>query len=65
MVKNLPANAEDCFDPKVGKIPFKRKWQPTPVLLPGKFHGQGSLVRYSPCGCKEIDMIEYAGTHAV
>ena len=31
------------FDPRVAKIPWKRKWQPTPVVLPGKFHGQGSL----------------------
>ena len=32
------------FKPWVGKIPWKRKWQPTPVLLPGKFHGWSSLV---------------------
>ena len=36
------------FDPWVGKIPWRRKWQPNPVFLPGKFHGQGSLVGYSP-----------------
>ena len=35
-----------------------RKWQPTPVLLPGKFHGQRSLIGYSPWGCKESDMTE-------
>ena len=35
-----------------------RKWQPTPVLLPGKFHGQRSLVGYSPWGCKESDSTE-------
>ena len=47
--KNLPANAGDLgFDPWVGKIPWSRKWQPTPVFLPGKFHGQRSLVGYSP-----------------
>ena len=34
------------------------KWQPTPVFLPGKFHGQKSLVGYSPWGCKESDMTE-------
>ena len=34
------------FNPWVGKIPWRRKWQPTPVLLPGKFHGQKSLVGY-------------------
>ena len=38
------------FDPWVGKIPWRRKWQPTPVLLPGKSHGQRSLVGYSPWG---------------
>ena len=38
------------FDPWVGKIPWKRKWQPTPVFLPGGFHGQRSLVGYSPWG---------------
>ena len=35
------------FDPRVGKIPWRRKWQPTPVFLPGKSHGQRSLVGYS------------------
>ena len=33
--------------PQVGKIPWRRKWQATPVLLPGKFHGRRSLVSYS------------------
>ena len=37
---------------------WKRKWQPTPVLLPGKSHGQRSLVGYSPCGCKKSDTTE-------
>ena len=36
------------FDPWVGKIPWRRKWQPTPVFLPGKSHGQRSLPGYSP-----------------
>ena len=40
------------FDPWVGKIHWRRKWQPTPVFLPGKSHGQRSLVGYSPWGCK-------------
>ena len=44
------------FDPWVGKIPWRRKWQSTPVLLPGKSHGQRNLVGYSPWGCKELDM---------
>ena len=41
------------FDPWVGKIPWRRKWQPTPVFLPGESHGQKSMVGYSPRGCKE------------
>ena len=48
-VKKLPANAGDVgLDPRVGKITWRRKWQPTPVLLPGKSHGQRSLAGYSP-----------------
>ena len=46
------------FDPWVGKIPWRRKWQPTPVLLPGKSHGQRSLVGCSPWGLEESDMTE-------
>ena len=41
------------FDSWVGKIPWRRKWQSTSVLLPGKSHGQRSLVGYSPWDCKE------------
>ena len=41
------------FNPWVGKIPWRRKWQSTPVFLSGKFHGQRSLAGYSPWGCKE------------
>ena len=44
------------FDSWVGKIPWRRKWQPTLVFFPGKSHGQRSLVRYSPWGCKGSDM---------
>ena len=51
------------FDPWVGKIPWKRKWQPTPVLLPGKSYGQRSLVGYSPWGPKESDMTEGLSMH--
>ena len=40
--------------PWVGKIPWRRKWQPTPVFLPGKPHGQRSLVGYSPQGHKRV-----------
>ena len=41
------------FSPWVWKIPCRRKWQPTPVFWPGKFHGQKSLVGYSPWGLNE------------
>jgi len=49
LVKNLPTSAEDRrhgFDPWVGKIPCRRKWQPTPVFFPGKSHGHKSLAGY-------------------
>ena len=51
------------FYPWVGKISWSRKWQPTPVLLPGKFHGQRSLVGYYPCCHKKSDMTEHTHTH--
>ena len=41
------------FDPWVRKIPWRRAWQPTPVFLPGEFHGQRSMAGYSPWGHKE------------
>ena len=44
------------FDPWVRNIPWRRKWQPTPVFLPGECHGRKSLVGYSPWGRKESDM---------
>ena len=40
------------LDPWVGKIPWRREWQPTPVFLPEKSHGQGNLVGYSQRGCQ-------------
>ena len=43
------------FNPWTGKMPLRRKWQPTPVFLPGESHGGRSLVGYSPRGCKELD----------
>ena len=51
------------FDPWVGKIPCRREWQPTPVFLPGKPHGQRSLVGYSPRGQKESKRTEHACTY--
>ena len=62
MVKNLPASAgghkRRGFHPWVRKILSRRKWQPTPVFLPEKSHGQRSLAGYSPQGQKESDMTE-------
>ncbi|KAB0337550.1 hypothetical protein FD755_025560 [Muntiacus reevesi] len=46
MAKNLPAMQEIRFDPWVRKIPWRRKWQPTPVFMPRELHGQRSLVGY-------------------
>ena len=46
------------FDPQVGKNPWRRAWQFTPVFLPGESLGQSSLVAYSPWGCKKSDMTE-------
>ena len=69
MGKNLPANAGDTRDmglspgPWVGKIPWRRAWQPTPVFLPGESHGQGSLVGYSPWAHKESDNTEHTHIH--
>ena len=42
------------FDPHIGKIPWRSKWQPTPVFLTGESHGQRSLVGYSPWDCKRV-----------
>ena len=53
VVKNQSTNAGDTGD--LGLIPWKKKWQLTPVFLRGKFPGQ-SLVGYSPWGCKESVM---------
>ena len=69
MVKNLPANTGDIrdvgsrhkrcgFDPWVGKIPWRRVWQPTALFFPGESNGQRNLVDYSPWGCKELDKTE-------
>ena len=43
------------FHPWVGKISWRRKWQPTPVFPPEESHGQRSLVGYSPWGCKRVE----------
>ena len=58
MEKNPPTSRIPGFDPWVGKVPWRRKWQSTPVLLPGESHGGRSLVDYSPRGRKESDTTE-------
>ena len=56
VVKNMPANAGDAGSiPGSGKMPWKRKWQLTPVFLPEESHGQRSLAGYRTWGCKESD----------
>ena len=59
--KEPTRNAEDIGDtfyPWVRIIPWRRKWQPTPVSLPGESHGQRSPAGYSPWGGKESDTTE-------
>ena len=73
---NLPkwwiANESTCqcrrhkrhgFNSWVWKIPWRRKWQPTPLFLPGKFHGERSLAGYSPGGCEESGRTEQLNIH--
>ena len=62
--------ATDCLQARrpeynswVGKIPWRRKWQPTPVFLPGESHGRRSLVGYSPQGHKESHTTERLHFH--
>ena len=47
-----------------GNFPWWKIWQPIPVFLPGKSHGQRNLVGYSSWGCKELDMTEHARTRS-
>ena len=70
--KGLPwwlSSKESCkcrkygFNLWVRKIPWRRKWQPTPVLLPGESHGWRSLAGYGPWGCKESDTTEWLHFH--
>ena len=58
MVKNLPAVQETWVQSQFWKIPWRREWKPTPVFLPGEFHGQRSLAGYSPRDLKELDKTE-------
>ena len=68
VVKNPPGNIKDTgrrykghrFHLWVGKIPWRRKWQPTPVFLPGESHGQRSLAGYSLYSRKQSDITDAA-----
>ena len=56
-VKNLHA-IKPGSNPRVGKIPWRREWLPTPIFLPREFYGQRNLVGYCPWGHKGLDMTE-------
>ena len=63
VIKSPLANAGDVFDPWAGKIPWRKKWHPTPIFVPEKFHGQSSLADYSPWGRKVSDTTEQLSTY--
>jgi len=65
VVKNSPEGDTGDLGWILGlkKIPWRRNGETTPVFLPGKFHGQRSLVGCSPLACKELHMTEYTHTH--
>ena len=58
MIKNLPVMQETWVSSLGQEIPWRREWQPTPVLLPGEFYGQRSLAGYSPWDHRELDTTE-------
>ena len=64
VVKSPSAHAEDIEDadliPGLGRFPWRRKWQPTPVFLPENSHRQRSLEGYSPWTCKQSNTTEHA-----
>ena len=57
-VKNLPAMQETQVQSVGSEDPLEKEMATTPVFLPGQFHGQRSLVGYSPWSCKESDTTE-------
>ena len=67
MIKNPPGYVGDLREVGLilgsGRFPGEKKWQPTPVFLPGESHGQRSLVGYSPCNNRESDMTGHVHTH--
>ena len=58
MVKNLSAMLRPAFDPWGGQTPWRREWLPTPVFLPGEFHGWKSLAGYCSEDHRESDITE-------
>ena len=58
MIKSLPAVQETWVQSLGQEDPWRRKWLPIPVFLPGEFYGHKSLAGYSPWGHKELDMTE-------
>ena len=64
-VKNLPAMQETRFDLWVGKIPWRRKWQPTPVFLLGESHGHERLAGYSPWVTKSWTQLNNKHLHRI
>ena len=58
MVKDLLSMQETRVQSLGQEDPRRREWQPTPVFLPGEFHGQRSLVDYCPWGLRELEMTE-------
>ena len=56
--KNLPAVQKTQVRSLGWEDPLEKEWLPTPVFLPGEFHGQRSLMGHSPGGCKELDTTE-------
>ena len=65
MVKNPPATQETQVQSLSWKDPGRRKWQPTPIFLPGKLYEQRSLVGYSSWNCKDLDATGWLSTHAL
>ena len=59
MVKNPPVSAGD-----MGSIPVLGIWHPTPIFLPGKFHGQRNLADFNPRGCTESDVLSMHALYA-
>ena len=65
MVMNPPAKQEMRVRSLGGEKPWRRKWQPTPIFLPGKSHGRRSLAGYGPWSCKELYMTEQLNNNSM